>query len=420
MGNGLPGCGERLMEWYRDARRPLPWRADRDPYRILVSELMLVQTTVTAVIPYFERFLRQFPDIRSLAEADEAEVLKAWEGLGYYRRARQLQAAARQVVREHEGMIPDDPAAVRALPGVGRYIAGAVLSFAFDRPEPIVEANSQRVLARLLAVREDLKVSRVRERIWQAAERLVPELGAGDFNQALMDLGALVCTPRSAELPALPAGYASAGRARLGLQDSIPMTTPKPPPAAVNEACAVVSRKGQILIVQRGPGRTLGALLGVSDHPRRRRRPGRSVLRRPGRAGRGSPAADGDPGRGRLAVDHPSIQRHEPPGHAERPPGGGPLGYARPRPRPGQRPMGRARPLGRADIQLGRPPADCLDRDLVTIGGNCEIIVWVHPCSSPALERVGAMLRIARKRIEPAGGFPGGRSCASGRSARWG
>ncbi len=140
----MAGVRQRLAEWYQGARRPLPWRADRDPYRILVSELMLVQTTVTAVIPYFEKFLRRFPDIRALAEADEAEVLKAWEGLGYYRRARHLQAAARQVVREHEGMIPNDPAAVRALPGVGRYIAGAVLSFAFDRPEPIVEANSQR------------------------------------------------------------------------------------------------------------------------------------------------------------------------------------------------------------------------------------------------------------------------------------
>ncbi len=151
-----PGLGRRdrarLVDWYAAARRELPWRADRDPYRILVSELMLVQTTVTAVIPYFERFLRRFPDVSALASAAEVDVLKAWEGLGYYRRAKQLHAAARQVVREHGGTIPDDAAAIRALPGVGRYIAGAILSFAFDRPEPIVEANSQRVLARLLAV----------------------------------------------------------------------------------------------------------------------------------------------------------------------------------------------------------------------------------------------------------------------------
>jgi A/G-specific adenine glycosylase len=249
----VAGVQERLAEWYRDSRRPLPWRTDHDPYRILVSELMLVQTTVTAVIPYFERFLRRFPDIRSLAEADETEVLKAWEGLGYYRRARQLQAAARQVVREHAGMIPNDPEAVRSLPGLGRYIAGAVLSFAFDRPEPIVEANSQRVLARLLGVREDLKISRVRERIWQAAAQLVPEQGAGDFNQALMDLGALVCTPRSPSCLLCP--LVALCRARqFGLQELIPVTTPKPAPAEVTEACAIVSREGQVLIVQRGAG----------------------------------------------------------------------------------------------------------------------------------------------------------------------
>ncbi len=136
----------RLGDWYADAGRELPWRASRDAYRILVSEMMLVQTTVVAVIPFFERFIARFPDVAALAAADEAEVVKAWEGLGYYRRARQLHQAAKRIVSEHAGTIPNDPAAVRALPGVGRYIAGAILSFAFDQPEPIVEANTQRVL----------------------------------------------------------------------------------------------------------------------------------------------------------------------------------------------------------------------------------------------------------------------------------
>jgi A/G-specific adenine glycosylase len=253
-GSWVAGVRERLAVWYGEARRDLPWRANRDAYRILVSELMLVQTTVTAVIPYFERFLRRFPDITSLAEADEAEVLKAWEGLGYYRRARQLHAAARQVVREHGGTIPDDPAAIRALPGVGRYVAGAVLSMAFDRPEPIVEANSQRVLARLLAERENVEAAAARERIWQAAGRLVPAQGAGTFNQALMELGALVCTPRQPSCLLCPLSALCQAR-RLGLQDAIPVTTPKPPPAAVTEACAVVFRHGKVLIVQRGLGR---------------------------------------------------------------------------------------------------------------------------------------------------------------------
>jgi A/G-specific adenine glycosylase len=243
-----------LVGWYLEAGRTLPWRADRNPYRILVSELMLVQTTVAAVIPFFQRFLLRFPDIRSLAEADEADVLKSWEGLGYYRRARHLHAAARQVVREHDGMIPDDPEAVRALPGVGRYIAGAVLSFAFDRPEPIVEANSQRVFARLLALRDDLKAASTRERIWQAAERLVPAQDAGAFNQALMDLGAMVCTPRQPSCLICPLSALCRARER-GIQDEIPITTPKPPPAIVMEACAVVMSQGKVLIVQRGRGR---------------------------------------------------------------------------------------------------------------------------------------------------------------------
>src|SRR5262245_30535108 len=147
----VDGVREALSRWYEQGHRDLPWRRDRDPYRVLVSEMMLVQTTVAAVVPYFGRFLERFPTVQALAAADEAEVLKTWEGLGYYRRARQLHAAARAVVGRHGGEFPDDPDAVRALPGVGRYIAGAILSFAFDRPAPIVEANTQRVLARLLA-----------------------------------------------------------------------------------------------------------------------------------------------------------------------------------------------------------------------------------------------------------------------------
>jgi A/G-specific adenine glycosylase len=249
----LADLRERLVGWYADAQRRLPWRADHDPYRILVSEMMLVQTTVTAVIPYFERFLSRFPDFRALAAATEAEVLKAWEGLGYYRRARQLHATARTVVQQHGGVMPDDPIAVQALPGVGRYVAGAILSFAYDRPQPIVEANSQRVLARLLAIKADLKTSATRERIWRAAERLVPTEGAGSFNQALIELGALVCTPRQPACLVCPVAGLCEAR-RLGLQDLLPVMTPKPAPLAVTEACAIVRRDACVLIVQRGLG----------------------------------------------------------------------------------------------------------------------------------------------------------------------
>ncbi len=250
----IEGVRLSLLDWYDEAGRKLPWRADRDAYRILVSEFMLVQTTVAAVIPYFERFLRQFPDARALAGADEADVLKAWEGLGYYRRARQLQAAARQVVEGHGGMIPNDPGAVRALPGVGPYIAGAVLSFAFDRPEPIVEANSQRVLARLIAMGDDLKTTPARHRIWEAAGRLVPPVRAGDFNQAMMDLGATICTPREPSCLFCPVAGSCQAR-RLGLQGMIPHATPRRAPEQVGEACAVVRDRGRVLVVRRGPGR---------------------------------------------------------------------------------------------------------------------------------------------------------------------
>src|SRR5262249_8279409 len=156
---------EKLLVWYAEAKRDLPWRRTRDPSRILVSEMMLVQTTVAAVIPYFERFLSAFPDIRALGKASESQVVKAWEGLGYYRRARQLHAAARQIVEQYAGTFPTDAGAIRNLPGVGRYIAGAILSFAFDQPEPIVEANSQRVLARALAIDGDMALASTRERI---------------------------------------------------------------------------------------------------------------------------------------------------------------------------------------------------------------------------------------------------------------
>jgi A/G-specific adenine glycosylase len=244
---------ERLLAWYERERRDLPWRSSRDPYRILVSEMMLVQTTVAAVVPFYARFLARFPDVRALAEADEVQVLKHWEGLGYYRRARQLQAAARAIVAQHDGTFPDDPEAIRALPGVGRYIAGAILSFAFDRPAPILEANTQRVLARWLAYRDDVKKSASQERLWEAARRLVPDQGAGTFNQAFMELGALVCLPRAPMCLVCP--VASECRARaLGFQEEVPVLAPKPPPRIVSEAAALVVRAGRWLIVQRGPG----------------------------------------------------------------------------------------------------------------------------------------------------------------------
>lgn len=261
-GRGAPSLGpdeaaavrirERLVAWYGQGHRDLPWRADHDPYRILVAETMLVQTTVAAVVPYYERFLRRFPTVQDLAAAEPDAVVKAWEGLGYYRRARQLHAAARAIVAEHGGRVPEDLDTLQALPGVGRYIAGAVLSFAFDRPAPIVEANTRRVLARLLAWREDLDTSASRAALWDLAGRLVPERGAGTFNQALMELGATLCAPNGPRCLLCPI----AGDCRAfaeGLQDDLPLVAARPRPLAVEEVCVVVERLGRWLVVQRGP-----------------------------------------------------------------------------------------------------------------------------------------------------------------------
>lgn len=243
-----------LVDWFAGAGRDLPWRVARDPYRVLVSEMMLVQTTVAAVVPYFGRFLARFPTVEALAGADEVDVMKAWEGLGYYRRARQLHSAARAIVRDHGGRFPDDFDAILALPGVGRYVAGAVLSFGFDRPAPIVEANTRRVLCRWLAWPLPPGTTRSQDRLWRAAGRLVPDRGANAFNQAFMELGALVCIPRRPLCLACPVA-ADCGARLAGLQDVLPVSAPKAPPTLAVEACALVVREGRLLIVRRGPGR---------------------------------------------------------------------------------------------------------------------------------------------------------------------
>ena len=243
-----------LIDWYDRGHRDLPWRRERDPYRVLVSEMMLVQTTVAAVVPYYARFLERFPTVEALAGASESEVLKAWEGLGYYRRARQLHEAARAVVDQLGGVFPGDLEGLRALPGVGRYIAGAVRSFAFDLPAPILEANTQRVLARLLAWPDPVAASGSQKRFWEAAARLVPEEAPGRFNQAFMELGATVCGPKSPACLVCP--IASNCRARReGLQDRLPVRVARPTASESSEVCGLVVRDGRLLMVRRGPGR---------------------------------------------------------------------------------------------------------------------------------------------------------------------
>jgi A/G-specific adenine glycosylase len=211
---------------------------------------MLQQTQVATVIPYFDRFVRAFQTLEALASAREQDVLRLWEGLGYYRRARDLHRAARQVVTEHGGQLPRDPARLGELPGMGRYMVGAVLSQAFDSRLPIVEANSQRLLCRLFARRDDPRRGPARRWLWETAEALLPARGVGEFNQALMELGALVCTPASPQCPVCPLRELCETR-RLGLQDRVPARPTPPAIIPVREAAAVVRRGERVLLVQR-------------------------------------------------------------------------------------------------------------------------------------------------------------------------
>jgi A/G-specific adenine glycosylase len=241
----------------------LPWRRDRDPYRIWVSEVMLQQTQVATVVPYFERFLRAFPSVKDLAAAREQEVLRLWEGLGYYRRARDLHRAAREIVASHNGKFPDDPAVLGKLPGLGRYTCNAILSQAFDRRLPILEANSQRVLSRLFGRPEDPRKGAARRWLWQAAEDILPDRDIGAFNQALMELGALVCTPAAPRCSECPLAARCVAR-QLGQQESIPARTTPPSTIQVQEAAVVVRRGAEVLLVQRPPG---GRWAGLWEFP---------------------------------------------------------------------------------------------------------------------------------------------------------
>lgn len=241
--------GQRLLAWFSSHQRDLPWRADRDPYRIWISEVMLQQTQVATVIPYFERFLQAFPTLTDLASASEQDVLRLWEGLGYYRRARDLHRAARHLHATH-GTFPSDSASLHGVPGLGRYTRNAVLSQAFDLRLPILEANSLRVLCRLFGRTEDPSRGPLRRWLWQAAEDILPRERAGEFNQALMELGALVCTPAAPKCAECPLRGKCAAR-RLGLQAAIPLRSAPQQVEEVREVAVVLRRGTRVLLAQR-------------------------------------------------------------------------------------------------------------------------------------------------------------------------
>jgi A/G-specific adenine glycosylase len=257
-----------ILAWYATTARELPWRGTRDPYRIWVSEVMLQQTQVETVRPYYARFLARFPTFADLAAAPEPAVLAAWQGLGYYRRARAMHAAAKAIVERHHGRFPDRVAEAEALPGIGRYTAGAVLSIAYGEPLPAVDANVGRVLLRLLGEEGARGSAAVEARLWETAAALVPRSDPGTWTQAVMELGALLCTPRAPRCDDCPVADLCRAHA-TGRVAMIPKPRPRRVPPTVQVAAAVLRAGGgktaSVGLVERPP--ESGTLVGFFELP---------------------------------------------------------------------------------------------------------------------------------------------------------
>lgn len=255
---------QALSRWYRQHGRDLPWRQTRDPYRIWISEIMLQQTTVKAVVPYYDRFITRFPSVHDLAAATESEVLQHWEGLGYYSRGRNLHRAAQVLCRDREGEFPRALDELHALPGIGRYTAGAIRSFAFDLPAPIVEANTLRLYCRLLGFDGDPRDASGQQLLWDFAERLQPARAAGPVNQGLMELGATLCTPVAPACPECPLKKWCAAFA-AGTQSEIPRKPERARVTRLVEGTVALQHRGRWLVKQREPGERWA---GLWDFPR--------------------------------------------------------------------------------------------------------------------------------------------------------
>ncbi|MBI2876793.1 MAG: A/G-specific adenine glycosylase [Candidatus Tectomicrobia bacterium] len=264
---------EELSRWYEGHRRSLPWRQTTDPYRIWVSEVMLQQTRVETTLPYYERFLQRFPSLEALAQASLDTVLKSWEGLGYYARARNLHRAARAILEQHGGEFPRTLEEVRRLPGIGRYTAGAVLSLAFNQTVPILDGNIRRLLSRILALREDPTSSAAERRLWNFAAMLVPQEAAAAFNQAIMEVGATVCLPRHPLCERCPLAFLCRARAQ-GLQEVLPVRSQKRPIPHYPVTCGIIWKGDHLLIARR---RDEGLLGGLWEFPGGKQEPGESL-----------------------------------------------------------------------------------------------------------------------------------------------
>ena len=264
---------QRLLRWYQTHRRDLPWRRRPTPYRVWIAETMLQQTQVATVIPYYRRFLKRFPSIRSLAEAENDHVLKLWEGLGYYSRGLNLIRAARTIRSDYGGRFPRTYEGLVSLPGIGRYTAGAILSIAMRRDAPLVDGNVIRVFARMLDYAEDVTRGPVKEVFWGVAERLLPRGRAGDFNQALMELGATVCLARTPRCDHCPVRTVCQAR-RAGTQAGLPVRAPRRPTPHYDVGVGVVWHNDRVLIARRPPK---GLLAGLWEFPGGKVQPGESL-----------------------------------------------------------------------------------------------------------------------------------------------
>ncbi|GAB4544872.1 MAG: A/G-specific adenine glycosylase [Anaerolineales bacterium] len=248
-----------LLAWYRRHGRVLPWRNHPDPYAVWVSEIMLQQTRVEAALPYFEKWMRLFPTTQALANADEREVLSAWEGLGYYSRARNLHKAAKIVCEQFNGELPRNLDDLRRLPGIGRYTVGAIASMAFGMDEPTLDGNLRRVFSRLFDVTEPADSPAGEKILWELAAQNLPKGKAGDYNQALMDLGATLCLPKNPRCLLCPLSALCLARQR-GTQAARPLLKPKKKTPHVLQAAAVILRRGRVLLAQRSSDGLLGGM----------------------------------------------------------------------------------------------------------------------------------------------------------------
>lgn len=239
-----------LLKWYDRHHRDLPWRHTRDPYAIFVSEMMLQQTQVKTVLPYYVRFLKELPNWKSLAKAKEEKVLKLWEGLGYYRRARSLQAAAHKIVKDFGSKLPDTLEEILKIPGVGPYSAGAILSIAYQKPYPVVDGNVIRVYSRLFLLKGNLKSGLGLKRVWVLAEKLIYKKHPGDFNQAVMELGATLCLPENPLCLLCPLASLCQA-AQRGLQNNFPKMPIGPEIVEVPMVALLIEKRGRVLVRKR-------------------------------------------------------------------------------------------------------------------------------------------------------------------------